>query len=70
VVVHYVGIAAFLPDVPYVIAHITIDGTEERVRLVSNVIGCSWQEVKVGMQVRVVFDDVTPEITLPKFRPA
>jgi uncharacterized OB-fold protein len=70
VVVHYVAIAAFLPDVPYVIAHITIDGTDERVRLVSNVIGCFWQEVKVGMPVRVVFDDVTPEITLPKFRPA
>jgi len=24
----------------------------------------------VGMRVRVVFDDVTADVTLPKFRPA
>ena len=54
---------------PYVIAHIAIDGTNERVRLVSNVIDCPWQEVRVGMPVRVVFDDVTAEVTLAKFRP-
>jgi hypothetical protein len=39
------------------------------VRLVSNVIDCPWQEVRVGMPVRVVFDDVTAEVTLAKFRP-
>jgi hypothetical protein len=69
VVVHYAAVAAFQPDLPYVIAHITIDGTNERVRLVSNVIDCPWQEVRVGMPVRVVFDDVTAEVTLAKFRP-
>lgn len=69
VVVHYVSIAAFQGDVPYVVAHITVDGTDERVRLTSNVIGCPWQDVRVGMPVRVVFEDVTPEFTLPKFRP-
>jgi hypothetical protein len=26
--------------------------------------------VRIGDRVRVVFDDVTPEITLPKFEPA
>jgi hypothetical protein len=26
--------------------------------------------VRIGMPVEVVFEDVTPEITLPKFRPA
>ena len=70
VVVHYVSVPAFQDDVPYVIAHITIDGTDERVRLMSNVIGCPWEDVRVGMPVRVVFEDVTPEMTLPKFRPA
>ena len=70
VVVHYVSIPAYQEDVPYVVAHITIDGTDERVRLISNVIDCPWESVRVGMTVRVVFQDVTPEITLPKFRPA
>ncbi|MEK7353076.1 MAG: hypothetical protein AABZ77_01035 [Chloroflexota bacterium] len=35
----------------------------------SNVIGCKPDEVRVGMPVEVVFDDVTPEVTLPKFKP-
>ena len=70
VVVHYAAVTAFQPDLPYVVAHIAIDGTDGHVELVSNVIGCSWQDVKVGMVVRAVFDDVTPEATLVKFRPA
>ena len=70
VVVHYVSVPAFAGDVPYAIANITIDGTDENVQLTSNVIDIPWEEVKVGMPVRVLFEDVTPECTLPKFRPA
>ena len=69
VVVHYVSIPAFQDDVPYVVAHITLDGTADQVRMISNVIECPWQEVRVGMPVRLIFEDVTPEVTLPKFRP-
>jgi uncharacterized OB-fold protein len=28
------------------------------------------EDVKIGMRVEVVWDDVTPEFTLPKFQPA
>ena len=70
VVVHYVSVPAFAPDVPYVIAQITIDGTDEQMMLASNVIDHPWEDMKVGMPVRVVWDDVTPEFTLPKFKPA
>jgi uncharacterized protein len=70
VVVHYSAIPAFRDELPYVVADITLDGTDGRVRLMSNVIDCSWEEVKVGMPVRVVFEDATPEVSLPKFRPA
>ena len=27
------------------------------------------QDIRTGMPVQVAFDDVTPEVTLPKFRP-
>jgi len=27
------------------------------------------EAVRCGMRVEVVFDDVTPEVTLPKFKP-
>jgi uncharacterized OB-fold protein len=67
--VHQVILPAFSNDAPYVIAQILLDGCENRVRITSNVIGCPWEEVKVGMRVRVVFDDVTPEAALPKFCP-
>ena len=36
----------------------------------TNVVGCAPDAVRIGMRVEVVFEDVTPEITLPKFRPA
>jgi uncharacterized protein len=36
----------------------------------TNVVGCAPDAVRIGMRVEVVFDDVTTEITLPKFRPA
>lgn len=39
------------------------------VHVVSNVVGCEPEDLEIGMAVEVVFDDVTDEITLPKFRP-
>jgi hypothetical protein len=33
-------------------------------------IDVSWESVKIGMAVDVVFEDATDELTLPKFRPA
>jgi len=39
------------------------------VHIVSNITECSPEDIRVGMEVEVVFEDVTDEITLPKFRP-
>jgi uncharacterized OB-fold protein len=41
----------------------------EGVRVPTNIVGCAPESVRIGMPVEVVFDDVTPEITLAKFRP-
>ena len=57
---------AFADDVPYVIAVIEAD---EGIHLMSNVVGCHPDDVRVGAPVEVVFDAVTPEVTLPRFRP-
>jgi len=43
---------------------------EEGPRMVSNVTGIPPTDVKVDMPVEVYFDDVTPEATLYKFKPA
>ena len=56
----------FKADVPYNIAIVEL---EEGVRLISNIVGCNNEDLRIGMPVEVSFEDVTPEITLPKFRP-
>jgi len=57
---------AFTADGPYVLAIIEMD---EGFRLMSNVVDCDFTKLSCNMPVEVVFDPVTPEITLPKFRP-
>ena len=43
---------------------------EEGPRLLTNVIGIPPEDVRCEMKVKVTFDDVTPEATVPKFVPA
>ena len=35
----------------------------------TNLVECEPEDVKIGMEVEVVFQPVTDEITLPYFRP-
>jgi uncharacterized OB-fold protein len=53
-------------DRPYVLAIVELD---EGVRLTTN-IEAPPERIKIGMPVTVFFDDVTPERTLVKFKPA
>ena len=53
-------------DKPYVLAIVELD---DGVRMTTN-IEAAPESVKVGMPVTVCFDDVTPERTLVKFKPA
>jgi uncharacterized OB-fold protein len=66
-VVHQPAHPGFQLDAPYTYAIIQLD---EGVRMASNVVECPPGEVKVDMPVVAVFDDVSPEWTLVKFRPA
>ncbi|GIX46969.1 MAG: DNA-binding protein [Candidatus Tectimicrobiota bacterium] len=57
---------AFAEDVPYAVVIVEL---AEGVRLVSRVLDLPPQELRLGLPVEVVFVDVTPEVTLPMFRP-
>jgi hypothetical protein len=57
---------SFRPDVPYVYAIVEL---EEGPRMATNIVECSPDDVKVDMPVEVVFDDVTEQRTLVKFKP-
>ena len=56
---------AFVDDLPYVLAIVEL---AEGPRLTTNIVGCAPAAVRCGMPVEVSFDDVTPEVTLVKFR--
>ncbi|MGH3217178.1 MAG: Zn-ribbon domain-containing OB-fold protein [Streptosporangiaceae bacterium] len=54
-------------EVPYVYAIVQVD---EGPLLPTNIVGCDPAEVRIGMPVTITYDDVTEQITIPKFRPA
>jgi len=56
---------AFKEDVPYMLAIVELD---EGWRMNTNIINADPKDMAIGMKVEVVWDDVTPEITLPKFQ--
>jgi uncharacterized OB-fold protein len=58
--------AAFEGDIPYNVAYVELD---EGPRLMTNVVGCDNDAIYCDMPVEVVFEDVTDEVSLPKFRP-
>jgi uncharacterized OB-fold protein len=55
----------FKEDIPYNVALIQL---AEGPQIISQVVGCKNEELGCGLEVEVVFDDITTEITLPKFR--
>jgi uncharacterized OB-fold protein len=57
----------FREELPYALAIVEL---AEGPRLMTNIVGWAPDAVRIGMAVEVVFDDVTPEVTLAKFRPA
>jgi uncharacterized OB-fold protein len=67
VVYHRVYHPGFANEVPYSVALVEL---EEGPRMISNIVGISPGEVACEMPVRVIYEDVTDSITLPKFTPA
>lgn len=56
----------FEDERPYLVALVEL---EEGPRLFSTLVECDRAELRCDLPLEVVFDAVTPEITLPKFRP-
>lgn len=58
--------AAFAADIPYNVAQVEL---EEGPRLTTNVVEAGLDGLRIDMPVEVVFDPVSPEVMLPRFRP-
>ena len=54
-------------ELPYVVAIVEL---AEGARMLGNIVGVDVEKVVCDMPVAVVFDDVTPDVTIPKFTPA
>ena len=64
-VIHQPANPAFQPDVPYIYAMVEL---EEGPRIISNLVECAPAEARIDMPLEAIYDDVTPEVTLVKFR--
>jgi uncharacterized OB-fold protein len=67
VVYHIAYHSGFKDDLPYVVAIVKL---KEGPHIYTNITKCNPAEVKCDMPVEVVWDDVTKEVSLPKFQPA
>ena len=65
-VMHQVYHPGFADAVPYAIVVVEL---VEGARMLSNLVDCPVERIEIGMPVEAVFEPLTPEVTLPKFRP-
>jgi uncharacterized OB-fold protein len=54
-------------DEPYVLATVV---TPEGVRFNTSIVGAAPDELRIGMELAVVFDSVSDDVVVPKFEPA
>ena len=67
VLMHYIYHPAFAKEVPYNLATVKL---KEGVLMDASLVDCRNEEILIGMPVEVVFEAVSDEVTVPKFRPA
>ena len=66
-IMHQVYHPGFATEVPYAVVIVKL---AEGAKMLSNLVGVPPSDVRIGQPVRVVFEDVSDEVTLPKFVPA
>jgi uncharacterized protein len=67
VIFHQAYFSSYTDDIPYNVAEVELD---EGPRLLTNLVGVDNADIAIGMPVEIVYDDVTEDVTLAKFRPA
>ncbi len=64
-VMHQVYHPGFTAEVPYAVVIVKL---AEGPKITSNLAGCPVDQIAIGMPVEVVFEQVSSDVTLPKFR--
>ena len=66
-VVHQTAVPEFRVRLPYVVAYVDL---EEGVSLVSNIVNCDLDKVRIGMAVKAVFEPMSDKSAAILFEPA
>ena len=53
---------------PFPVALVSLEEQED-VRLMTNIVECPQEDIRIGMPVEVTFQDVLPNVTIPLFKP-
>jgi uncharacterized OB-fold protein len=59
----------FADKIPYIVATIELD-EEPGLKMVSNMVDCTEDDLRIDLPVEVTFHELAPGFTLPLFRPA
>jgi len=62
------GPVAAQQEVPFVVAVVALEGAGD-VRIISNVVGVEPSAVEIGMPVELVWEDMSADLAIPRFRP-
>ena len=65
-IMHQVYHPGFATEVPYAVVLVQL---VEGPRITSNLVGVPLDKIRIGMPVSAVFEDLSDEVTLPKFAP-
>lgn len=65
--VHQPVIPAFRDEAPYNVVNVELDDAPG-IRVMGNVVDAAGSELKCGQAVEVVFDDVTDDVTIPRWK--
>lgn len=66
IVTHRAFVPGFSEDVPYIVALVDVDQAG-KVKLLANLINCAIEDVRIGMRLRMVWEDRMPEVSLPQW---
>jgi uncharacterized protein len=55
-------------SVPFTVGVVKLPDADD-IKLVTNVVNCRPEDVRIGMELRVVWDDVEPGKSVPRFEP-
>lgn len=68
IVTHRAFVPGFQKDCPYIVALAEVDQAGGA-KLLANLVSCKPEDVRIGMRLRMVWEDRTPEVSLPQWAP-